>query len=86
MSILFTSNERYLITQDVHSQALKSGIVPAPVSSVLENVSTQSKSEFLHSNISQQSNKLAELRDQKRRRAKYVNQTVKKSFYNVNSQ
>ncbi len=36
-------------------------------------------------NLSQQLNKLVDLRDQKRRRAKYVTRTIKNSFYDVNS-
>lgn len=79
MTVLFTPNERYLISQAVHNQAMKSGIVPPSLPSFSENLSTKSKD----SNICQQSNKLAELRDQKRRRTKYVSRTVKKSFYDT---
>ena len=39
---------------------------------------------IIDSNISQHLNKIVELRDQKRRRTKYVTRTTKRTFYDVN--
>ncbi|CAF0957799.1 unnamed protein product [Adineta ricciae] len=76
-TILLTPNERLSLVQFVHKEALRLKIVPDPPSSVMENRSNQSS----ESNSSQLSNKSAQLRDEKRRRAKYVNRTRRKTFY-----
>ncbi|CAF2575992.1 unnamed protein product [Rotaria sp. Silwood2] len=78
-TILFSPNERFLIAQAVHNEALHLGIVPSTSCSIIDNQPVQSQ----NSNISQQLNKLAELRDQKRRRTKYVTRTIKKTFYDI---
>jgi len=78
-TVLFTPHERSLIAQAVHNEALHLGIVPSTPPSITDIHPIQSQ----NLNLSQQLNKLAELRDQKRRRTKYVTRTIKKSFYDI---
>ncbi|CAF4589808.1 unnamed protein product [Rotaria sp. Silwood1] len=78
-TILFSPDERSLIAQAVHHEALGLGIVPSTLHSIIDNQPVQSQ----NSNISQQFNKLTELRDQKRRRTKYVTRTIKKTCYDI---
>ncbi|CAF1199994.1 unnamed protein product [Rotaria sordida] len=78
-TILFSPGERSLIAQAVHNEALRLGIVPSTSHSIIDNQLVQSQK----SNISQQLNKLAELRDQKRRPTKYVTRPTKKNFYDI---
>jgi hypothetical protein len=96
-AVLFTPDERSLIAQAVHNEALRLKIVPSTPFSIVDNHPIQSSGliycksgscNFLFikdSNIPEQSNKLSELRDQKRRRTKYVTQPNRKSFYDVKS-
>ena len=96
-TILFTPEERSLIAQAVHNEALRLKIVPSTPLSIMDNHPIQSSgliyckcgsynSLFIKdSNIPGQSNKSSELRDQKRRRTKYVTRPNRKSFYDVKS-
>ncbi|CAM4748975.1 unnamed protein product [Rotaria magnacalcarata] len=78
-TILFSPSERSLIAQAVHDEALRLGIVPSTSHSIFDNQTTILR----EPNISQQPNKLVELRDQKRRRPKYVTRTTNRNFYDI---
>lgn len=78
MTVLFTPSERSTIAQAVHNEALRLGLVPSTLST------TATSSSRLETNLEEQLNQFAELRNRKRRRAKYVTRTAKKSFYDVN--
>ncbi|CAF4167549.1 unnamed protein product, partial [Rotaria socialis] len=78
-TILFSPSERSLIAQAVYDEALSLGIVPSTSHSNFDNQTTMLR----EPNISQQSNKSVELRDQKRRRPKYVTRTTNRDFYDI---